>query len=164
MIKQWFVGFTLLALLLPAAALAEQKGSVQLLSIAEVEIKVKNAEGIDEIKRVPAASTNVAPGDIVIFTNNYINNGDKPADSVVITNPVPTHMTYVDGSAIGETARIEFSLDKGKSYGAPESLIFNDGKKERPARPDDYTHVRWTLEKSVPPAGSGNVAFRAKVK
>lgn len=165
MLKQWLVGFTLLALLLPAAALAQQKGAVQLLSLAEVEIKAKNEAGKEEIKRVPAASANVTPGDTVIFTNNYINNGDQPAESVVITNPVPVHMLYVDGSAAGENARIEFSVDKGKSYGLPGALIVILGEgKERPARPDDYTHVRWTLKKPVPPAGSGSVMFRAKVK
>lgn len=164
MVKQWITGICLLALLLPMTAWA-QSGSVSLTSVAEVEIKVKNDKGIEEIKRVPAASTNVAPGDAVIFTNYYSNKGDKPADKVVVTNPVPNNMFYVEGSATGKNARIEFSVDKGKSFGLPETLIVtsSDGK-ERPARNIDYTHIRWTLTSSILPGEKGEVAFRAKVQ
>lgn len=164
MVKQWITGFCLLALLLPMAAWA-QPGSVSLISVAEVEIKVKNDQGIEEIKRIPAASANVAPGDAVIFTNYYSNKGDKPADKVVVTNPVPNNMFYVDGSAGGKNARIEFSIDKGKTFGLPETLIIStDDGKERPARSTDYTHIRWTLTTAVPPGEKGEVAFRAKVQ
>lgn len=146
-------------------ARAADKGAIELMSIAEVEITVKNDNGEKEVKRVEASKANVAPGDTVIFTNYFINIGQKPADKVVLTNPVPEHMIYVDGTAEGKDAKIEFSVDKGKSYNAPGKLIIKkaDGK-ERPATAADYSHIRWTLEKPVAPGGKGSVSFRAKVK
>lgn len=163
MVKKWMYLFSLLALLLPLTAWAQ--GSVELLSLAEVEVKIKNAQGIEEVKRVPAASTNVAPGDAVIFTNHYVNKRKEAAESVVITNPVPNNMFYLDGSASGENATITFSVDKGKTFAAPEKLVVtNADGKERPARATDFTHIRWTLTKSVPPGEKGSVTFSAKVQ
>lgn len=146
-------------------ARAADKGAIELMSIAEVEITVKNDKGEKEVKKVEASKANVAPGDVVIFTNRYVNNGKEPADAVVVTNPVPEHMVYVEGTAEGKGTRIEFSIDKGKSYGALGKLMVKgkDGK-EKPASAADYTHIRWTLEKSIAPGGKGSVSFRAKVK
>lgn len=152
-------------LLLAFQAMAAAKGAVDLKSLAEVEVTVKNEKGEAEVKRVEAAKANVAPGDVVIFTNYYANNGKEPASNIVINNPIPDHMLYIDGSAEGVGAKIEFSSDKGKSFGAPDKLLTKGtGGMERPARPADYTHIRWTLSKPVPPGGKGSVSFRAKVK
>lgn len=152
-------------LILSSQAMAADKEAIELTSVAEIEVTVKNDKGEMEVKRVEAAKANVVPGDVVIFTNYFTNKGEKPADKVVLTNPVPEHMLYVDGTAEGKDARIEFSVDKGKSYNMPNKLIIKkaDGK-ERPATAADYTHIRWTLEKSVVPGGKGSVSFRAKVK
>ncbi len=80
----------ILALASPAMALAQDKGTIELKSIAEVEIEDFNAEGQKVVKRVPAAK--VVPGSEVIYTNLYTNVGSEAAAKVVITNPIPaTH-------------------------------------------------------------------------
>ncbi|MDH4164263.1 MAG: hypothetical protein OEW15_16490 [Nitrospirota bacterium] len=152
-------------LLVPALAGAQQKAAIDLRTLSQVEVTTTNAKGEKEMKRVEAARANVTPGDMVIFTTSYSSNVKKPAENVAITNPVPEHMVYVDRSAEGAGTRIEFSIDGGKTYSAPEKLIVTVGPgKTRPALAADYTHIKWTLTKPLQPGGKGSVSFRAKVK
>jgi hypothetical protein len=84
---------------------------------------------------------------------------------VVITNPVPEHMLYLDQSAAGTGTAIEFSVNGGKSYGTPDKLNVTDASgKSRKAVASDYTHIKWTVSKPVEPGGRGEVLFKAKVQ
>jgi len=153
------------ALLLSTAAWAQQQGTVDLKSTAEVEVVGQTAQGEKKITRVEASKTNVAPGDTVIFTVHYINRGNKPAENVVIKNPVPEHMLYVTGTAEGKDSKIEFSADHGKIFGPADKLKVKDADgRERIAGPADYTTIRWTVQKPVAKGEKGSVSFRAKVK
>lgn len=154
-----------LVILLSFQANAADKGVIELRSVSEIDVTVTNDKGEKEVKRVEAAKANVTPGEAVIFTTYYSNNGKEAASDIVINNPMPEYMLYVDGTAEGAGTRIEFSVDNGKSYGMPESLKVKDEKgKERTAIASDYTHIRWTLSKPLAPGGKGSVSFRAKVK
>ncbi|MBI5562231.1 MAG: DUF11 domain-containing protein [Deltaproteobacteria bacterium] len=147
------------------AAHAEEKGSIKLTSLAETDTIVVNAKGEKEVKRVEAARAKVVPGDVVIYTTLYENVGKAPVTDAVINNPVPEHMLYVDNSAEGKGTRIEFSVDGGKTFGATNTLTMVDVKgKARPARPTDYTNIRWTMEKAIAPGASGGVSFKAKIE
>src|SRR5512136_578843 len=115
-------------LLAPMSLPAQQKGSIELKTIAEVEVAGKNAQGEQEVKRQEAAMAKVVPGGIVIFTTRYTNTGKQPVNNVTIMNPVPDHMTYVDRSAEGKGARIDYSIDGGKTYAAPDKLMITDGQ------------------------------------
>jgi uncharacterized repeat protein (TIGR01451 family) len=139
---------------------AQEERSIELTMVAEQEVTVINEEGEEEVKRVPAAR--VVPGDEVIYTIYYRNLGEQTADNVVITNPVPEHMMYKDGSAGGEGTSITFSVDGGKIYDVPANLKVRDAEgKENPAKAADYTHIRWILNESLPPEAQGIVSFRA---
>lgn len=152
-------------LFLSLPAIAAGKGAIELKSVAEVEVAAKNENGEKVVKRIEAAKANVLPGDAVIFTTYYTNNGKEAASDIVINNPMPEHMLYIDGTAEGSGAKIEFSVNKGHSFGSPESLKVKDDKgKERPAGPSDYTNIRWTVSKPLAPGGKASVSFRAKVK
>jgi uncharacterized repeat protein (TIGR01451 family) len=154
-----------LALLAPAAAWTQQKGAVELKSIAEVETTIKNEKGEKSTKRLDAAAATKVPGDTVAFTTLYTNTGKEPATAVVIDNPVPEHTTYVDQSAEGIDTRIDFSVDNGKTYGAPDKLTIKDATGTvRRATAADYTNVRWTLTKPLAAGGRGSVSFKAKIK
>ncbi len=164
MVKKLLVVLSML-LLFSFPAKAADKGAIELKSVAEVEITVKNEKGEDEVKRVEASKANVTPGETVIFTTVYSNSGKEPASDIVINNPMPEHMLYIAGTAEGSGTKIEFSVDKGKNFGAPDKLKIKEADgKERPAGPADYTHIRWTLLKPLAPEGKGSVSFRAKVK
>jgi uncharacterized repeat protein (TIGR01451 family) len=151
-------------LLLAAPAPAQQKGGIVLTSVSEVEVTKQNAEGKKEVKRIDAAMAKVVPGDMVIFTVSYANSDTKPADRVLVINPVPQHMAYLDKSAEGTGAVIEFSVDGGKTYAAPGKLLVTAEGKQRPAAASDYTHIRWTISKPLAPGAKGSVSFRAVLK
>jgi len=153
-----------LLLLLPAAARAQQKG-VELTQVVEKEVVQKNADNKTEVLRTPIAKANILPGDVVVYTFSYENKGDKPGTNVAVKNAVPEHMVYVDGSAEGKGARIEFSVDNGKTYAPAGKLkVRLDGGKERPAAAADYNFIRWVLEKPIAKGAKGSVSFKAKVK
>ena len=148
------------ALIMATTAWAVARGHITLTSVAEVEQQVFNEEGKKEVKRMPASK--VVPGSEVIFTSTYKNTGQEKAEKAVITNPVPEHMIYVEHSARGQGAAITFSVDNGKSYNIPAKLFILDAAgRKSPARPKDYTHIRWTLAAPLPPGATGSVSFRA---
>ena len=154
----------LVLVLLPLSAGAQQ-GDIVVTSVAEVEVKEKTAEGTFETKRVEASKAKVVPGEIVIFSTRYVNKGKQSATGVVVTNPVPEHMTYVDKSAEGKGTKIDFSVDGGKKYAAPEQLqVTSKDGKVRPALPADFTHIRWTVIGPLAPGAGGSVSFRAQIR
>ncbi len=163
--KKGILVMMMVFLLAPAVTPAQQRGGVEIKSIAEVEAIRMDENGVRVVTRVDAAKSNVQPGDTVIFTITYLNNGDEPVTDVVVKNPIPQHMLYLEKSAQGEGTHIDFSADNGKSYGPMDKIRFKsaDGK-ERPARAADITFVRWTLEKPLKQGGTGKVFFQAKVK
>jgi uncharacterized repeat protein (TIGR01451 family) len=144
-------------------AQAQTKGHIKLTSKAWQEKQVFNQEGKKVLKRVPAAK--VMPGDKVIFTTTYENIGKEAAENAVITDPIPRHMVYVSNSAEGAGTHITFSVDGGKTYHILGNLfIFDAAGRQYPARPQDYTHIRWTFEKPLPSGVKGEVSFRAILK
>lgn len=149
--------------LLAAATSAWAQGHIKLTSVAEMEKAVFNQEGQKVIQRIPAAR--VVPGSEVIFTSHYENTSGETADKAVITDPIPEHMLYKDGSAQGNGSRITFSVDNGKSYNIPGKLfVFDAAGRPYPASPKDYTHIRWTIENPLAPGAKGSVSFRAILK
>ena len=154
-----------LALLLPtwsARAVADDK-AVEFHVVAEVEVKVKNDAGVEETKRVPA--TKVPPGVAVIYTLHADNKGSKPADDVVVTNPIPEHMDYVEGSATSDGAKLTFSVDGGKTWAAKDKLVIKgkDGLVHT-ANANEITNIRWQFTKPIAPGESRAVEYRARVE
>ncbi|HBG04142.1 MAG: hypothetical protein A2075_01165 [Geobacteraceae bacterium GWC2_58_44] len=155
---------TALALLLAAASFSPafaEDGKLKLTSRSEKEV-VEVKEGKKSVTLAPAEK--VVPGDVVVFTNHYKNAGSAPAEDVVISNPVPKHMTYLDGSAFGEGATITFSFDKGKSFETPGKLVKTEKGKKRTARAEEYTHIRWSFKNPIPAGKEGELGFRARLK
>ncbi len=156
--------FVLLALFLTSSvAMAQEAGAIRIQTSADVEIIETDASG-ETVTRLEPASK-VVPGDIVIYTVSFSNTGSEPAENVVITNPVPRHMEYVDGTAFGPGADISFSIDGGQSWGAPEELVVTaaDGS-ERPALASDYTDIRWILRNELQPGAQGFARFRTRLQ
>ena len=135
---------------------------IRLKAVAEVEVTVVNDKGETEVKRVPAAK--VVPGTEVIYTITVSNLGDQPADSVVVTDPIPENTTYVDRSAFGAGTKITFSVDGGKSYDLAGKLKVKDAAgKLRAATASDYTHIRWVLNFTLKPKDVAPVWFKARL-
>jgi uncharacterized repeat protein (TIGR01451 family) len=151
-------------LLMPAALLAQQSG-IEITTAATVEVLQKNEKGEKVAVQKDLTAAKVVPGDTVSFTLTYANRGAQPATNVTVIDPVPEHLAYVDGSAQGTGTRIEFSVDGGKTYRAPDKLTITGGDgKVRPAQGPDYTHIRWTVTAPLAAGGNGTVSFKARVK
>ena len=139
------------------------KPGIEISATAEVEVVVKAADGREETKRVPAAK--VVPGTTVIYTLHARNASEKPASDVVVTDPIPEQVEYVDGSTTGDGTRVTFSVDGGKTWGAKGALkVKGQDGAMRAALPGDFTHIRWEFEKPLAPGESRAVSFRAKVE
>ncbi len=104
------------------------------------------------------------PGGEIVYTVKFENAGDKPANDVVVTNPVPEHMRYVANSAGGPGTEVTYSVDGGKSFAAPDRLNVRGPEGERVATADDYTHLRFRLLNPLPPGSVAYARFRAVVK
>ncbi len=144
------LAFTIAAFAANAAVVAEQ--------VVEKEIVVRDADGTDSIQRVKAEK--VTPGEQVIYSLRYANAGSDSADGVVLVMPVPAEVTYVEGSVSGSETRVTFSADGGSTYVARGRLtIFEDGV-ERAARNTEITHIKWTLEETLPPGTKGEISYR----
>lgn len=140
-------------------AQAADKGCIELKNSAEVEQEYVNEQGQKATRLVPVAK--VVPGDQVIYTVTAKNVCDKPADNIVIANPLPEHMSYVPDSALGTGTDIAYSLD-GAEFKAAEQLVVHaaDGS-TRTARADEYRAVRWIFKSSFAPGATAFVRYRA---
>lgn len=155
---------TWLVLCVAALATAEVAAAecLALTTVAETEIQSLDEQGRRITRLVPA--TKVVPGDQVIWTITARNTCGEAATGVRIDNPVPAHVTYLADSATGPGAEIAFSLD-GRSYAVPAALYVQepDGARRR-ARPEEYTHIRWTFRTAIAPGTLAIARFRAIVK
>lgn len=138
-----------------------ERGCIELKSVAEIEESYVDERGNPAKRLVPAAK--VVPGAEVVWTIVARNICTTPAGDIAITNPIPEHTRYVDDSAFGPGTSIEFSLD-GASYATPAALTVAgaDGSR-RPARADEYKHIRWVLPRPMNPSEQLTVRYRAVV-
>jgi uncharacterized repeat protein (TIGR01451 family) len=150
-------------ILLPSLVLAKPQMSISITTSKEV---AETVNGVKVKKLVPTKQA--ASGDILVYTLAYSNKGTETATDAVIDNPVSAGMTYIDNSASGAGAEITFSIDGGKSYKKPSLLTYeirqaNGTVQKYTARPEEYTHIRWTI-KQVPAGAGGILGFSARVK
>jgi uncharacterized repeat protein (TIGR01451 family) len=156
--KGWLAALVLAAVAGPASA--ADPGCIVVQNIAELEQTVTDAKGVKSVKLVPAVK--VVPGDTVIYTVKFRNRCDKPAENVSVDNPVPEHMAYVAGSAVGPNTEITFSIDSGYTFAKPEALRKKDSDgTERAARANEYTNIRWVMRHPLAAGAEGYARFRA---
>ena len=108
----------------------------------------------------------VAPGDVVEYRLVFTNITGSPVNNILFTDPVPEGMHYLQGTAGAdrEDVDVEFSLDGGTSYSElPMVEVVVDGRTElRPANPEDYTDIRWTVHGDVEPDARVVAAFQVR--
>jgi len=153
---------TLAMLMLPAYAMAapDVKIGIAAEKVVMVEKDGKQVEKLVEVKEV-------VPGDVLVYTLKYENEGDEAATDVAVVDPIPDTTTYIVGSVFGPGAEVAFSIDDGKTFKAPSLLVYSvkvgDKMVSRKASPEQYTHIRWTV-KEIPAGKSGIAGFRVRVK
>jgi uncharacterized repeat protein (TIGR01451 family) len=110
-------------------------------------------------------SSVVMPGDVVQYRLLFRNVTHGAIRGVVFNNPLPAGLRYDGGTAAADRndVAIDYSVDGGKSFAAQPTIeVEVDGKRvERPAPPEMYTHIRWTVKGSVLPGATVRAEFRA---
>ncbi|GMR20962.1 MAG: hypothetical protein BMS9Abin36_1560 [Gammaproteobacteria bacterium] len=154
---------TMLILVTPVIAEAKPRIKVT-IETEKIVTQVNNGKTIN--KRVKA--TSVEPGETLIYTLRYINNGDEKATNVKVDNPIPKGSVYVAGSAKGINSDITFSVDGGKTFKKASLLTYrtklaNGKTAKKKASPEQYSNIRWLIQ-SVAPGQGGTLGFRVIVK
>ena len=131
--------------------------------IVEREITVKKPDGSQSITRETADK--VTPGEKVIYSLNYYNDQDAPANNIVLVMPIPGEIKYFDGSAEMDNTQTSYSVDAGQSYAARSDLLVKlDDGTTRKATAQDITHIRWQVISAVAPNTGGTLSFRGQLK
>ncbi len=108
----------------------------------------------------------VTLGDVVEYRLVFTNITGRPVNNIQFTDPLPEGMHYLQGTAGAdrEGVVVEFSLDGGTSYSEqPMVEVVVDGRTElRPASPEDYTNIRWTVQGEVQPDAAVTAAFQVR--
>lgn len=154
-----FRSISFLVIAMTVSAFAQDEGHLNVKTVVQKEEVSVNAAGERETRLVPAET--VIPGERVVYTITFRNISEEPADSVVITNPIDESLTYVEGSAFGPGAVVEFSVDGGKTFATADQLVVVEEGVERPGEPGDYTHVRWVMQNDLAAGAQGMARFTA---
>src|SRR4051812_39387705 len=99
----------LLAFGLSSLAMAQSQNCIALQTTAQVEKDVVNAKGEKTKELAPAGK--VIPGTEVVWTVTANNTCKAPSENVIISNPVPEHMTLLPDSAFGPGSDVSYSVD-----------------------------------------------------
>ncbi len=144
---------------LSLAVFAQEDGSLDVHTVVQKEEVVVNENGESENRLVAVES--VIPGERVFYTITFTNVGDEPAENVVITNPIATELTYVEGSAFGPGMDVQFSVDGGATFAAAAELTVTENGETRAAGPEDFTHIRWVMQGELNTGSQGTARFAA---
>lgn len=148
------------ATIAPVHGQATEERNLFRLLHAEKQIEVPGEDGRSEPYLLPARE--IAVGEEVIYTVEFANDSGLEIERPVIICPFPDFMAYVPGTAVGPGAEVSFSIDGGRSFAQAHELKLSvDGVFET-APPERYTHVRWVLDRPLPPGARGFTRFRAR--
>ncbi len=162
-IRILMLAVVLLAGAAATAAAGDAPGGIELRATAEVEVPVAADDGAVTIHREPAVK--VVPGDEVVYTMHYRNAADDAADDVVITNPLPAHMTLMRTGGLPPAVSLTFSVDGGRTFGALGRLeVSGQDGRPRPATAADCTHLRWNFTRPLAPGETGSVDYVAQLQ
>lgn len=133
-----------------------------------IVITAENRTAAAETERgEPRVDDAVRAGDELRYTLTFTNPTDGPVRDIVLDNPVPEGLDFVAGSARIDhsEASLEFSIDGGQSFSAEPTIeVIEDGRTvQRPAPPEMYTTIRWTVEGSVQPGEDVIATYDAKM-
>ncbi|NJM51005.1 MAG: hypothetical protein HC843_09120 [Sphingomonadales bacterium] len=155
-----------------------QSSPVTLSSKAMIERSEAGQDGVQKLVLKDPSEVIVVPGDRVVFTLSYENNGSEAATGFRATNPMPGPIQFISA---GEDWA-EMSVDGGATWGRLEQLKITEEVKaaeegsegqeqSAPAQPvtraadaKDVTHVRWVFADPIPAGAKGSISFRGVVK
>jgi len=131
-------------------------------TIKKVETFI-DSEGVVQRRMVEAKS--VVPGDELQYRVQFTNEGELAVDAgtIVITDVVPQHTEYVDGTAFGSGTDVSFSVD-GETFAEANKLNVSREGEIRTASARDYQSIRWQFAPELEPGSSSYVTFNVRLK
>ena len=147
---------------------------VEVSLVAEVRLDVPVPRGNRPVVRLIPAAT-LEQGQEIFYTVRIRNPSTVPARDVEVVQRIPDNTVYVPGSATGPRVDVEISADGGRSFGSEgkitivdqsaialmEASTLDPAALTRPAKPQDYTHIRWRLRNPLAPGAVALARFRA---
>lgn len=154
---------TALASLLAALFAAAPALAMEATQRVEREVVTTAPDGTQQVSRLPADA--VVPGEIIVYTLDYVNTDAEPATDLVLAMPVPAEIVFAEGSADRSGAVVEYSADGGASFSDRFTLTVVDADgMQRAAEAADISAVRWRLAEPVAPGESGMVSFKGRLR
>lgn len=150
------------AAVLIAAAASRADAAPHLVLTKSVAL-VERVNGAERL--VPSARAVVPPGGRLRITIVAANDGDRPAQSVVVREAIERDQQFVSASA-APAEHVEYSVDDGKTWSAAPLVRAQtpNGTVERKAAAAEYTALRWVEQPPIPAKGSATYRYDVLVK
>lgn len=158
LIKSWVGLVAMIAMAGPALAAAQSAPTPVTLKGDVMLEKTVTENGVSKIQL--SEPKVVIPGDHLLFTTRYQNEGTQAVTNFVVTNPLPSAVALSSEEAAGT----EVSVDGGKTWGLLSALkVAGSEGAQRAATAGDVTHIRWTIP-AIAPGASGEVQYHGIVR
>jgi len=153
---------------------ARAADEVEVSLVAEVREELPALPGTRRVVRFMPA-TSLHQGQEIFYTVRIRNPAVEPATDVEVMQRIPANTNYVPNSAAGPGVDIDISADGGLTFAKEGQLTVVDQSAlalmqatnldraalTRPARPTDYTTIRWRLRDPLAPGAVALARFRA---
>lgn len=109
----------------------------------------------------------VQPGEVLRYTLNSQNSGERSAKNLVLTQPIPSQTQYIAESARANGAELTYSIDGGETFSVQPMITVTlpNGKEElQPAPAALYSHIRWNYGNQLKPMSSVRAVYEVAVK
>ncbi|MEM7327907.1 MAG: hypothetical protein AAF437_04150 [Pseudomonadota bacterium] len=137
-------------------AFAAGLSATQSVELVNVSVDANGRE-----TRTFAPATDVEPGEQVRYQLTYTNDGSAPAEKVSLIMPVPTEVTFLEGSIETGTSAVSYSSDAGETFAPRDQVLVRDGDSVRIANADEITHIKWVFSQPIAPSESGTISYMA---
>lgn len=157
LINRVYRGTSFSVVLLALGAVTAQAESFAASQTSRLDVpEVLNSNAIDvEFEEAKIAN----PGERSRFHLSFTNEGDVPAENIVLLMPVPSDVDVVSGTATDTRAEVSYSVDGGLTFASPEALFETTERGGEEVQLANVTTVRWTLTDPVAPGASGALSY-----
>jgi uncharacterized repeat protein (TIGR01451 family) len=123
---------------------------------------IDGADGSQQVAFI--AAEEVTPGERVLYSIAYANDGADDAANVKLVMPVPGEVAYIENSATGEGTNIAFSVDGGETFAPRGDLTITVDGVSRIALADEITHISWIFAGDIAPGATGDISYLGMLK